>query len=66
MVVGCDPQSEGAHETPRVHDASWLRGRSRRALFAELHEAELIWTGKTYEVTNVLLPFVLPAHKLTC
>ena len=29
----------------------------RRALFAEPHEAELIWTGKTYEVTNVLLPF---------
>jgi hypothetical protein len=25
-----------------------LRGRSRRALFAEPHEAELIWTGKTY------------------
>jgi len=34
-----------------------LRGRSRRALFAELHEAELIWTGKTCEVTIVLLPF---------
>jgi hypothetical protein len=27
------------------------------ALFAEPHEAEIIWAGKTYEVANVLLPF---------
>ena len=34
-----------------------LPPRYRAALFAEPHEAELIWPGKTAEVTNVVLPF---------
>jgi DNA modification methylase len=34
-----------------------LPPRYRSMLFAEPHEAELIWPGKTAEVTNVVLPF---------
>jgi hypothetical protein len=34
-----------------------LPARYRHLLFAEPHEAELIWPGKTHEVTNVVLPF---------
>jgi hypothetical protein len=34
-----------------------LPARYRHLLFAEPHEAELIWPGKTYETTNVVLPF---------
>jgi adenine-specific DNA-methyltransferase len=34
-----------------------LPPRYRAVLFAEPHEAELIWPGKTAEVTNVVLPF---------
>lgn len=34
-----------------------LSPRYRALLFAEPHEAELIWPGKTAEVTNVVLPF---------
>jgi SAM-dependent methyltransferase len=34
-----------------------LPAKYRHLLFAESHEAELIWPGKTHEVTNVVLPF---------
>jgi len=34
-----------------------LPPKYRHVLFAEPHEAELIWPGKTHEVTNVVLPF---------
>jgi adenine-specific DNA-methyltransferase len=34
-----------------------LPAKYRHALFSEPHEAELIWPGKTQEVTNVVLPF---------
>src|ERR1700726_2731902 len=34
-----------------------LPPRYRAVLFAEPREAELIWPGKTAEVTNVVLPF---------
>ena len=34
-----------------------LPPRYRSTLFAEPHDAELIWPGKTAEVTNVVLPF---------
>ena len=34
-----------------------LPNRYRFRLFAEPREAELIWPGKTSEVTNVVLPF---------
>ncbi len=34
-----------------------LPAKYRQLLFAEPHEAELIWPGKTHEVTNVVLPF---------
>jgi hypothetical protein len=34
-----------------------LPDRYRFFLFKEPHEAELIWPGKTHEVTNVVLPF---------
>lgn len=34
-----------------------LPPRYRASLFAEPHEAELIWPGKTSEVTSVVLPF---------
>jgi hypothetical protein len=34
-----------------------LPARYRHTLFAEPHEAELIWPGKTHEVANVVLPF---------
>ncbi len=34
-----------------------LPAKYRQMLFAEPHEAELIWPGKTHEVTNVVLPF---------
>jgi|SRR5579862_3110500 len=34
-----------------------LPPRYRAVLFAEPHEAELIWPGKTAELTNVVLPF---------
>src|SRR5271169_3134847 len=34
-----------------------LPPRYKAVLFAEPHEAELIWPGKTSEVTNVVLPF---------
>jgi len=34
-----------------------LPPRYRSVFFAEPHEAELIWPGKTAEVTNVVLPF---------
>jgi adenine-specific DNA-methyltransferase len=34
-----------------------LPARYRHMLFAEPHEAELIWPGKTHEVTSVVLPF---------
>jgi adenine-specific DNA-methyltransferase len=34
-----------------------LPDKYRFALFKEPHEAELIWSGKTHEVTNVVLPF---------
>jgi adenine-specific DNA-methyltransferase len=34
-----------------------LPAKYRHTLFAEPHEAELIWPGKTHEVTNVVLPF---------
>src|ERR1700680_4236806 len=34
-----------------------LPSRYRAMLFAEPQETELIWPGKTAEVTNVVLPF---------
>jgi adenine-specific DNA-methyltransferase len=34
-----------------------LPAKYRHILFAEPHETELIWPGKTHEVTNVVLPF---------
>src|SRR2546422_802329 len=34
-----------------------LPAKYRHVLFAEPHEAELIWPGKTHEVTSVVLPF---------
>jgi hypothetical protein len=34
-----------------------LPQRYRTLLFAQPHEAELVWPGKTHEVTNVVLPF---------
>jgi hypothetical protein len=34
-----------------------LPEKYRFALFKEPHETELIWPGKTHEVTNVVLPF---------
>jgi adenine-specific DNA-methyltransferase len=34
-----------------------LPAKYRHTLFADPHEAELIWPGKTHEVTNVVLPF---------
>ena len=34
-----------------------LPPRYKPVLFAQPHEAELIWPGKTAEVTNVVLPF---------
>ena len=34
-----------------------VAGRYRATLFAQPHEAELIWPGKTSEVTNIVLPF---------
>lgn len=34
-----------------------LPPRYKAILFAQPHEAELIWPGKTHEVTNVVLPF---------
>jgi adenine-specific DNA-methyltransferase len=34
-----------------------LPAKYRHVLFAEPHETELIWPGKTHEVTNVVLPF---------
>ena len=34
-----------------------LPPRSQAVLFDQPHEAELIWPGKTAEVTNVVLPF---------
>lgn len=34
-----------------------LPDKYRFTLFREPHEAELIWPGKTHEVTNVVLPF---------
>jgi len=34
-----------------------LPPRYKAVLFAQPHEAELIWPGKTAEVTNVVLPF---------
>src|SRR4051812_40638813 len=34
-----------------------LPARYQAVLFEQPHEAELIWPGKTHEVTNVVLPF---------
>ena len=34
-----------------------LPARYKAMLFERPHEAELIWPGKTHEVTNVVLPF---------
>jgi hypothetical protein len=34
-----------------------LPPRYKAVLFAQPNEAELIWPGKTHEVTNVVLPF---------
>ena len=34
-----------------------LPPRYRATLFAQPHVAELIWPGKTSEITNVVLPF---------
>ena len=34
-----------------------LPPKYRAVLFAEPHEAELIWPGETSEVTSVVLPF---------
>src|SRR5215813_13015148 len=34
-----------------------LPPRYKAVLFDQRHEAELIWPGKTHEVTNVVLPF---------
>ena len=34
-----------------------LPDKYRFILFKEPHEAELIWPGKTHEVTNAVLPF---------
>ena len=34
-----------------------LPPRYKAVLFDQPHEAELIWPGKTAEVTNVVLPF---------
>jgi len=34
-----------------------LPDKYRFALFKEPHEAELIWPGKTHDVTNAVLPF---------
>lgn len=34
-----------------------LPARNKAVLFEQPHEAELIWPGKTHEVTNVVLPF---------
>ncbi len=34
-----------------------LPARYKAVLFEQPHEAELIWPGKTHEVTNVVLPF---------
>src|SRR5215210_6486727 len=34
-----------------------LPAKYRHVLFTEPHEAELIWPGKTHEVTSVVLPF---------
>jgi hypothetical protein len=34
-----------------------LPPRYKAVLFHQPHEAELIWPGKTHEVTNVVLPF---------
>lgn len=34
-----------------------LPDKYRFMLFREPHEAELIWPGKTHEVTSVVLPF---------
>lgn len=34
-----------------------LPDRFRYMLFRDPREAELIWPGKTHEVTNVILPF---------
>jgi adenine-specific DNA-methyltransferase len=34
-----------------------LPQKYRPVLFADPHEAELIWPGKTSEVTSVVLPF---------
>jgi len=34
-----------------------LPDKYRFLLFKEPHEAELIWPGKTHDVTNVVLPF---------
>ena len=34
-----------------------LPPRFKAVLFEQPHEAELIWPGKTHEVTNVVLPF---------
>jgi adenine-specific DNA-methyltransferase len=34
-----------------------LPPKYRAVLFADPHEAELIWQGKTSEITSVVLPF---------
>jgi hypothetical protein len=45
-------------------EAAWPL--AARALRGAARGGANLGTGKTYDVTNVLLPFVLPAHKLTC
>ena len=40
-----------------IDSGSPLPPRYKAVLFEQPHEAELIWPGKTHEVTNVVLPF---------
>ena len=40
-----------------IDRAEPLPPKYKLALFAEAHEVEMIWQGKTSEVTNVVLPF---------
>lgn len=53
-----DPSEREKEQLKAMIDAGQkLPPRYKAVLFDQPHEAELIWPGKTHEVTNVVLPF---------
>jgi adenine-specific DNA-methyltransferase len=50
-------EREKEHIKALIDAGEPLPARYRATLFAQPHEAELIWPGKTNEVTNIVLPF---------